>query len=194
MALLFTLLVVVALAVPWAAYRASARGYRDHYVATPPRPGDYGVTRTGGFVGWVIRIVTRSDYNHAFVVLDSERIVEAIPKGARVGRLREYPHARFNEHTDTLTETQRLRIVIEANDLVGLGYNFLDIVALGLAALGLHLRFIDNRVGRQDKLICSQLVDLAYYRSGVALFHDGRRPQEIRPADLASRLVPEDRG
>ena len=54
-------------------------------------PGSYGVVRTSGFVAWTIRKLTRSTYDHAFIVTGFDgTIIEAEPNGARIGQITEY--------------------------------------------------------------------------------------------------------
>jgi uncharacterized protein YycO len=153
-----------------------------------PPVGSYGVTATGGIAGWFIRLGTFSRYNHAFIVGPAGIIIEATPWGARYGHISLYPRARYNLHT-VLPEETREQIWRNAQALLGTKYGWLDISALSLRFFGLKFKWIEKRIQRQDRLICSQLVALAYRRAGVYLFDDGRLPQDVTPGDLADILA-----
>ncbi|MER5754411.1 hypothetical protein [Streptomyces sp. NPDC002088] len=153
-----------------------------------PPVGTYGVTATGGIAGWWIRLGTFSRYNHAFVVGHGGLIIEATPHGAKYGHISMYPKARYNLHT-SLPDDTRERIWSNAQALLGTKYGWLDLFALSLKFFGLRWEWVENRIQRQDRLICSQLVDLAYERAGVHLFDDGRLSQNVTPGDLADILA-----
>jgi hypothetical protein len=153
-----------------------------------PPIGSYGVTATGGIAGWFIRLGTFSRYNHAFVVGPAGLIIEATPQGAKYGHVSMYPKARYNLHT-SLPDATREQIWKNAQDLLGTKYGWLDILALGLRFFGLKFQWIEDRIQRQDRLTCAQLVDLAYKRAKVFLFDDGRLPQDVNPGDLADLLA-----
>ena len=154
-------------------------------------PGDHFVVRTGGWAGQVIRLGTQSQVNHAGIVLDADgATVEAQPGGAVYGHLSRYRrHLVVVNDLELLTDLQRARIAVEARALVGTPYSWLDIVALGLTAVGIRWAWLAKRVARTDRLICSQLVDLAYDRAGVHLFNDGRLSSAVTPGDLLLRIA-----
>jgi cell wall-associated NlpC family hydrolase len=157
-------------------------------MADIPPLGSYGVTATGGWAGWFIRLGTFSRYNHAFIVGPNGVIVEANPTGAEIGHISQYPKARYNLHT-SLPDATREQIWRNAEALLGTKYGWLDILALSLRFFGLRWGWIEARIKRQDRLICSQLVTLAYARAGVHLFDDGRLAQDVNPGDLADILA-----
>jgi hypothetical protein len=156
-------------------------------VSLPP-VGSFGVVRTGGIASWLIRLGTFSRYNHAFIVGPGGIIIEADPRGARYNHITSYPGAKYNLHTSLLPIT-REQIWKNAEGLLGRKYGWLDIAALGLSFFGLRFGWIADRIKRQDRLICSQLVVLAYAQSGVYLFDDGRLAQDVTPGDLADLLI-----
>jgi cell wall-associated NlpC family hydrolase len=149
-----------------------------------PALGAFGVTRTDGWAAWVIRAVTRSTCNHAFVYVGNGNIVEAQPKGATLSPARIYPHAIWS--TMPLTDVQRECIAAEALKLVGTPYSWVDDACIGLADLfGWHVpEPVRHRLNRRDRLMCSALVDQAYRDAGVHLFPDGRIPGDVSPGDL----------
>lgn len=150
--------------------------------------GQFGVVRTNGIAGWVIRLGTRSQVNHAFVVVsDHGAIVEAQPGGARISHLSKYPDAILS-HYD-LTHGAQVRIANAALDLKGTPYNWLDIAAITLLSLGFRFRWLQNRAQSSKTLICSQLVDRAYTNAGLHLYADGRPDGQVTPGDLLLLLA-----
>lgn len=153
-----------------------------------PEAGDFGVVRTKGFVAWMIRLATRSKYNHAFICLADGSVVEAQPGGAIHDPLG-YTLGNAEFSHIVLSPTQRAAICEAALLCVGVPYNWLDIVSIGLLQYGIKPKFIRTRVEHSRNLICSQLVDFCYLLAGVHLFNDGRLPMDVTPEDLAT-LIP----
>ena len=160
-----------------------------------PQPGDYGVERTRGFTAWAIRVATRSAFSHAFVVVRDGYVVEARSKGA-VCRPLGIRDAIYSSAAIVLSPAERSDIVNAAMYLVGTPYSWLDIVSIGLLQYGIRPKMIRDRVKRMDRLICSQLVDLAFSGGpphpddisyGVRLFADDRLSMDVTPGDLAKR-------
>jgi hypothetical protein len=163
-------------------------------MADLPPVGSIGVTATGGILGWGIRLMTFSRYNHAFIVGPGGLIVEAQPGGARIADIRMYPKARYNSRQVLPFETREAiwKTAVgftTANDGRGIGYGWLDDIALGLRFFGIWSERIARRIARQDRLQCAQLCDLAYSLNGVYLFHDGRLPLAIDPGDVADTFM-----
>ncbi len=65
----------------------------------------------------------------------------------------------------------------------------MDIVVLGLVGIGITWKWAAQRVADPSRLICSELVDLAYDRAGVHLFSDGRLPSGVTPGDLEDLIA-----
>lgn len=157
---------------------------------TPPPVGSIGVTATGGIIGWGIRLLTFSRYNHAFIVGPAGLLIEAQPGGARIGHISMYPKAKYNSNKIIPDET-RLAIwetalgFAQARNGKGIGYNWLDDIALGLRFFGFWSEHIARRIARTDRLQCAQLCDLAYSLNGVHLFDDGRLALAVDPGDIA---------
>lgn len=153
------------------------------------RIGQYGVVRTTGLIGAIIRLGTRSQVNHAFVFIGNDRVVEAQPGGAVIGSATKYAHLLHPVSRFPLTDAEARRIAAAAEALVGTPYNFLDIAALGLLSLGLRWGWLERRAQSSKRLICSQLVDRAYSVAGVPLFTDGRPDGSVTPGDLLLLLA-----
>lgn len=160
-----------------------------------PRPGDIGLTRIGGLTGvlvglgqFIIRDASR--YTHVFIVLDNNQIIEAMPGGAKIEPLDKYagttkygsPKAVYLDVK--LTPDQRFAIVVNARQLEGVPYSFLDYVALSLERFGIKWKRLEDYVASTKHMICSQLADEAYRLAGVHLFEDGRPSQKVTPGDL----------
>jgi len=158
-----------------------------------PKPGDFGLSRIGGVVGWWIalgQLLTgdASRYTHAFVVLDDETVIEAMPGGAIITPLSEYMgKAVFSDLS--LTDEQRDIVVREGRALKGIPYSFLDYLALALARFGIRPKRLRKYIQNKGHMICSQLVDEVYRRAGIQMFSDGRLPQDVTPGDLANYLI-----
>ena len=109
-----------------------------------PRLGDYGVVKTGGFFGKLIRLGTISRWNHAFIYVGNGMVVEANPTDVASSRIIKYGNIAWNKHEE-LTDEQRRAIVGFAIKAIGKPYNFLVILSLALRILGLKI-FANNRL------------------------------------------------
>lgn len=154
-----------------------------------PCPGDFGVVKTDGIIGRLIRIGTASRWNHAFIYVGEGIIVEANPTGVAISPVTKYPHIAWNQH-DTLSKKVRDKIVESAYAEVGKPYAFLDIASLILRILGLRFirpNVIWNKLSRQNSWFCSELVSYCYRTSGLTLVN--KKDDLVTPGDLAERLV-----
>ncbi|WP_145905456.1 hypothetical protein [Kitasatospora viridis] len=132
-----------------------------------------------------------ADYEHAFVLITEDALIEAEPGGAKQSPLADYQGRpmRWSTGHFQLTDDQRAAIVDAARRRIGVPYSFLDYFALAahrfrLPGSGLLKRYVaDTR-----HMICSQLVDQCYHDAGIQLFTDGRWPGYVTPADLARLL------
>jgi hypothetical protein len=153
-----------------------------------PRPGDYAVVKTGGLIGRLIRIGTTSRWNHNFIYLGDDLIIEARPIGVKFGKASKYNILAYNKHED-LTSEQRKDIVDFAIDQVGKSYGYLDIFILFLRILGLGLppSRLWVRLAKRQGYICSELVAEAYAYADFTLRN---KPDAlVTPGDLAERLI-----
>ena len=156
--------------------------------------------RSPGVVGWWIRFLTRSRMNHAGICLGDTHTVEAQAAGA----------VRKTEHTvgvdvdfgvslwvriERLAPGRSQRIADEAEKLLGTPYNFWDLLAVAWACRNdptgpvVKPNRWQRRLMRDDRLICSQLVDLACLRASVHLFDDGRLSGSVTPGDIEQVLA-----
>lgn len=165
----------------------------------PPLPGDIGLSRTPGVVGFLISLGQLllgdpSPFTHTFIVIDGTRVLGAQPGGARYGSLKRYideDKAVFTTGRIPLTKEQRDSIVAEANKLLGTPYSYLDYLAIALHRFHVRFAFIEDYILNSGHMICSQLTDEVYRRAGIQLFDDGRLPHDVTPGDIANMLIEE---
>lgn len=144
--------------------------------------GQFGVTRTSGFYGQMIRLGTRSQVDHAFIVVDDHGgIVEATNGKVRTGHVVQYPDAIYSQFP--FREPVADHIANRALSLIGTPYNYIDIGVLALMSFDLHAKWMANRAKDTSQLFCSQAVDYAYALAGVHLFKD-KPTGFVTPGDL----------
>lgn len=164
------------------------------------------------------RIVERQDYTytHAFLVVNDNQVIEAEPGGATFAPVSKYAGREDVVYSDlpiqrAVQEARqgwakvgyeyamedaagaydailRRRVIRFGKQCEGIKYNYLDYFALALERFNIHIKAVQNRVQRPDRMICSQLVDWAYEQCGIHLFDDGRLPQDVTPGDLEGYL------
>jgi uncharacterized protein YycO len=156
-----------------------------------PAPGSYGCVRTSGLYAWLIRVGTRSRYNHAFIVMDSVgRVIEADPGGARWAHLSDYgTDGMVFDTAEQLTPEQRQRVCDKAQILLGTPYGWTDIARLSLRCLGVNWGWLTQRADDEQAMICSQLVAACGEYAGVDWLCGREAPAAVTPGDLASRFT-----
>jgi hypothetical protein len=151
-------------------------------------PGDFILVRSKGLLPFVIRVVTRSPVSHAAIVRDAHTVLEARSNGAVFTDWDEYAPRMGLDVVGTarlpLSDEQREAVPQVAAELQGTPYGFLDLLSVG--ALQYHIRLSPLRaiVARENRAICSQLVDEFLKRLGFAIYDDGRWPGDVTPGDL----------
>lgn len=160
---------------------------------TEPQPGDIGLVRVAGVVGWAITIgelIYDGNWrqSHAFLYLGDGRVLEAQPGGARIAPLSEYNGRSVECSTRQPSAEERQSIVAIGESLVGVPYGWLDYASLALWRFRIRLPAIRHRVNDGSNMICSQLVDYAWAGAGVHIFEDGREPGDVTPGDLARQM------
>ncbi|MEU7570316.1 hypothetical protein [Micromonospora sp. NPDC049240] len=142
--------------------------------------GDIALVRTGGLIGRLIRVVTRSRYNHIRLILDEHgSCIEANPTGCEYG---------FVQPGDViviapLLDGERDKIADIAKEILGTPYGFLDVVALGLSQFGFKPRWARRRIENPETLFCSQLIDYAWKHVGYDAF-PATECYDVSPGDL----------
>jgi hypothetical protein len=153
-----------------------------------PKPGDYGVVKTSGIVGRLIRLGTTSRWNHVVICINPTTLVEANPTGVAVSQINKYKVIAWNQH-EILTDSQRKTIVEHAQSLVGKPYGFFDIFVIFLRILGLRLppQKLWNNLSKRMGYICSELAAECYSKAGFELIN--KPVNLVTPGDLAERLI-----
>lgn len=158
-----------------------------------PQPGDFGLVKMPGNVGLLISAGEFFNgegfgwYDHAFVLLDDNTIMEAEIGGARIGSPDEYPNITWSSWN--LGTDARSSIVSHARSLEGTPYSAADYFALATHRLHIPLPGLQKYVENSGHMICSQLVDEAYTRAGEHMFSDNRWPGYVTPASLSRVLT-----
>lgn len=155
------------------------------------RPGDYVVVRTGGLAGLLIRLVTRSRYNHVAIVDDDGWLIEATPRhGVQRAHPAEYgDDAMLSNFLEPTTPGQRMAVAAFAAGLLGEPYNWSADVCDGLSALGLRWRLLTRLEAGRRAVMCSQLVAEAGVGAGLPAWQCGKpTAAAVVPGDLAARI------
>lgn len=125
-------------------------------------------------------------WEHAFLLLPGNKILEAEPGGAKIvdgvhydqvywcTNIRKLLHPTI---TDSLIETT-------AEHLKGVPYSFLDYAALATHRLHVPGPWLKDYIESEKHMICSQLVDYAYELLGTQIFTDNRWTGFVTPASL----------
>lgn len=157
------------------------------------QPGDYCVVATTGIMARLIRLVTRSSVNHAFILVGPGRIIEADPGGAVETNLANY-NGLYQVWSDMdLSPLVRAKIVDAAHSHIGAPYSWLDDLCIGLTHLfGVHVpTSVRRRLANPKRLECSQLIDQCYLDAGIHLFSGDRSriPGDVAPGDLLALIL-----
>jgi hypothetical protein len=191
--------------------------------------GAFFLTKISGRTGWWVALAQAaggipSRWTHAGIIGGGGRTYEAGPGGIYVGRLddlKRKPHivcdaiVRQKVSLDLLDREiarqmdreVRCSAADTAHEHLGIGYSFLDYLALAL----LHLekiytgrptgqstwritRWVRKRVQDSGHMICSAFVDHWASHLGFELFDDGRLPGDVTPSDLDAWIDEHDLG
>jgi len=149
--------------------------------------GDYGVIKTHGFFGWLIRLGTFSRWNHAVIYIGNGEVVSADPSGVKIDPATNWDNIAWNQHEE-LDDNQRMMIVNAAREAVGQPYSFITILDIAFRILGLKIlsEKILDRLARNTGYICSELVAECYRKGGLVI---AKRDFLASPGDLAERLI-----
>jgi uncharacterized protein YycO len=159
-----------------------------------PQPGDFGLTRIPGYAGFAARIgiFLNGDgwhrYQHAFLVLEGDQLIEAMPGGARIRSLIDPDIANATFSDWSLTDDQRAAICTYARTLVDTPYSILDYLSLTLVRLHIRPPGLTRYIADSGHMICSQLIDHVYLKAGLHMFNDGRFSGDVTPGDLRKVL------
>lgn len=150
--------------------------------------GQFGLSRIGGALGfWIgvgqLLVGDSAPVSHAFICI-GDQVVEAMPSGAHLAPLEQYlGRADVIFSNVALTETQQFVIAENALALIGVGYGFSEYLALALNVWGIRPKWLRRYIARDDRLICSQLIDRVWSKAGIHMF-DGKDYGAVTPGDL----------
>lgn len=155
------------------------------------QPGDIGVAHSKGIIGWLIRLGTRSYWNHSFVVVDAGKhtpetiiVVQAEAHGVEYARLADVAVGGSWAILPCPAGVDPDRVVDQADDFVGWDYAFVVIASL---SINIVLPFLRLQVQRSGTLICSAVSALSLHAGGYL-----ERPwtdlYAVTPAQIAVAL------
>ena len=159
------------------------------------KPGDFAVVRTNGWVAWLIRVFTRSPYNHAFAYFGDGKIIEANPppwsgrsgpprpNGVQFADLSKYDGCKQLRSDRPATDEVRERVVTRLRAQLGLEYGFLDVAAIALSTFGI----VTDKLDDPDSRFCSQVIAIAWAQAGDPL--TTKSPNRVTPGDLAQVIL-----
>ena len=152
-----------------------------------PRLGDYGVVKTTGFFGGLIRIGTTSRWNHAIIYVGNGMAVSADPTGVSKISVTQYTNIAWNKHEE-LDDNQRMMIINAALEAIGKPYDFFTIADIALRILGLKVltKGLLSHLAKNKGYICSELVAECYRKGGLVI---AKEDWLCTPGDLAERLI-----
>lgn len=179
----------------------------------PVQPGAFGLVRAHT---WGQRAVAAAEglagvgspYVHAFLVLDHNQQIGALPTGAKIDSLQPYldraaadpdsvvfcdgPIRRHlaahggGDPDGQLEEALRGAVDAAGRSFEATPYSFLDYAWLAaLHSLGVGApAWLRRAVETTKHVICSQLVDVSYALAGIQLYDDERFAGSVTPGDL----------
>lgn len=153
-----------------------------------------GLAQIAGDVGKGIRVGQWlngdgfSIWEHAFVLLPNNLILEAEPGGAVIVPMH-YDEVYWCRGIDkliapTVTPDEISRV---AESLKGIPYSFLDYQSLVVHRLHLPVPGLEKYIRSTGHMICSQMCDELYNRIGAHIFVDDRWPGDVTPGSLYGR-------
>jgi hypothetical protein len=153
-----------------------------------PQPGDIGLTQIQGRVGRAIKIGQwlngdgYVNYQHAFLVIQGNGLVEAEPKGARYGSIFDYADrdVKYLRCPDECREA----VANAATSFIGIGYSYADYLALALHRFGIDTPKLQKYIQSSGHMICSQMADYGAFLGNWHLFDDNRWFGDVTPGDL----------
>ena len=140
----------------------------------PELTAQIGLCYTTGFWGRVIRKVTKSHYNHTIIAISETLCVGAEPGGVRVRPITDFPDVAWSAFPYTLP--QQVKVVTFAKSEIGVRYNYLDDLFIGIALIVREHtpRWIERVLSDPDSWQCAQLADAALQHAGIHVFTDDR--------------------
>jgi len=148
------------------------------------KPGDIVFYRPTGFIGWAISKITKSEYSHVSLAIDSYNIIEADKFiKSRISNLYYIETIHSVYRVKDIDEDERHKVVQNAMTMLGVGYDYKQI-------FGLYLRMIFHRdsttFNQANKYICSEIIDNAFIMADIPR-KDTNNLGDITPQELFSK-------
>jgi len=157
-------------------------------LASEIEPGRYVVVQTKSMFGRVIRLFTRSPFDHTFIVLGGGFIAEATLRGTRIDQIDQYRGRLAVTNTDEpMTTEERAQVVVAARKLAGRDYNYRAIGVIALRLLGANWGWLLKAADDKDADICSEDVAVAGSAAGLDWLCGEAEAALVRPDELAAR-------
>ena len=154
------------------------------------QPGDIGVAHSKGIIGFLIRLFTRSTWNHVFVVVsagstpETVQVIQAEAHGVERVNLSDVAPGGSWSILACPSGVSRDLVVSEATALLRHKYGFVSIVSI---LFNLAMPFLRLEVHEGSTLICSAVGALALFNGGWEVqFPD---LYSVTPATLAAALT-----
>lgn len=149
-------------------------------------PGFYVCVGTSGFGAAMIKIGTRSRYNHVFMITSTDgEIVQAMGGGVEKAHISDYAGRPMRISSGiSMNSDQQALLVRSAYSMVGVPYNDLALFDDGLEAIGAMWRYLAKLASDDHELMCSQAVALMGKAAGYDWMCGKREPSEVTPGDL----------
>lgn len=152
--------------------------------------GDIIVAHSTGILGWLIRVGTHSQWNHAAVVVDpgdhtpeTIQVIQAEAHGVELTTLDQVAPGGYTATLPCPAVVDRSIVVREAHSLLRTKYAFVSIVSIGLKILA-KMVHLPLRISIRDDstLICSAVVALCLFNGGWSRNTDDI--YEVTPAEV----------
>lgn len=165
------------------------------------QPGWIGLVAISGEVGAAIRFLQwlnshpvdrwldqegNPNFEHAFVYLGNDMLIEAEPGGARIVNISEYENVDVywcENIAATVPAGTLPKVATAAATFEGVPYSFLDYLELTGARLHLPVGLLRDDIAHMNHVICSQLAALSYREAGHDLF-PGKWRDLVAPYDI----------
>ncbi len=147
------------------------------------RAGDILLVRGNGLASKLIKAITHSEYSHVALAISDTDIIEIdVFKKVSI-----HPNSYLDYdlvHVYNLTDTQRDSVIAYALAQLDLQYDYIQLMGLLIEIL-FHAR---SYLNSKNRLICSELIDLAFLSQGVDLV-PWKDPGNVTPEDIAESPI-----
>jgi uncharacterized protein YycO len=155
------------------------------------KAGTIGLVKTNGWETGLIRLGTRSHWNHVVIATGNGTFIQAQPGGVNERSEDTYDDIAW-VHTQELTDTQREQIVDYCRNQIGTPYNWPAIIVFGVRTFLPWCPYTWLIMWAQNRknVICSELAVEANCVVGIKIL-PGREAASISPGDLSVWVLKE---